>query len=212
MSTTRAKKPRQTDFLPQLQRAELRDLLASQFEFNLAKKIEKCGREVRLRCYSCGDRRSAEERCKKKWCPVCQGYVAARNKRRMAPVVAKFLWPLFVTLTAKNSPTAEGLREMQKAFVKFRRWKIWSKTVKGGVCGYEMTRNPQTKTWHPHIHLIIDCEWLAIKTPKPDPKAHPDHWKCAAQKRTGNSLERGGKQSDRNLPWFGSSGLMDGRP
>jgi len=24
--------------------------------------------------------------------------------------------------------------------------------------------------WHPHVHALIDCEWLAVKTPKPRPR------------------------------------------
>lgn len=25
------------------------------------------------------------------------------------------------------------------------------------------------KGWHPHIHAVIDCKWLAVKTPAPKP-------------------------------------------
>jgi hypothetical protein len=39
--------------------------------------------------------------------------------------------------------------------------------VKGGVATFEVTNKGQG--WHPHLHALFDCEWLAIHTPKPKP-------------------------------------------
>lgn len=141
----------------------------------LAKKLQSCGLALDLRCSRCGHRHHAETRCKKKWCPVCARGVAARNKARVLEIVSSFRWPLMVTLTSRNSATPAGLKAFREAFVRFRRWKIWTKTVKGGVCGYEMTSDGET--FHPHCHMIIDCRWLAIETPEPDWKGHPDQIK-----------------------------------
>ncbi len=166
---------RQEDFLPQLLRSQLLEKLEQENEGKLAKALRSCGVELPLRCARCGNAHVATTHCKKKWCPVCARIVAARNKRRVMEVVSKFQWPLMVTLTSRNTPTPAGLKAFREAFTRFRRWKIWTKTVKGGVCGYEMTSDGST--FHPHGHMIIDCRWLAIETKEPDWKGHPDQIK-----------------------------------
>lgn len=170
-------KERQEDFAAVLQRSMLEQRLRDEGETKLANKLGSCGQELNLTCQGCGHQHPVHTSCKRKWCPVCCRKVAARNKRRMLGTVLKFRWPLHVTLTCRNTATVEGLRRFQKAFTKFRRWKLWTKNVKGGVCGYEMTSDGES--FHPHAHLLIDCEWLAIETVQPNWKGHPDGIKYA---------------------------------
>lgn len=40
--------------------------------------------------------------------------------------------------------------------------------VDGGLATVEVTN--KGKGWHPHLHILMDCEWLAIDVPKPRPK------------------------------------------
>ena len=118
-----------------------------------------------MRCQCCGNGKVGRSRCKKRYCPECQGLLAAERKRELAPLVRKFKWPLFVTLTCANTATPEGLRHVQKAFCKLRRKKIWTAHVVGGIAAYEIT--DRGNGYHPHVHMVIDCEWLAFKTPRP---------------------------------------------
>lgn len=167
----------QSDFLPLLLKSQLQQRLEDECETKLAKRLSKCGIEVPLQCQNCGVRKRALSHCKAKWCPLCQAGVAARNKDRVWPIVSKFRWPLHVTLTSRNTASPAGLKKFRDAFTRFRRWKFWTQTVKGGVCGYEITHG--ANGYHPHAHLLLDCEWLAIATPQPNWRGHPDSIKAA---------------------------------
>lgn len=171
---------RQLDFLPALLKSELQERLEAEGEWKLAARLDKCGHEVALMCVACGTRKPALTHCKAKWCPMCQAGVAARNKERVWPVVSRYQWPLHVTLTCRSTPTPEGLKLFKKNFFRFRDKKIFKSTVRGGVCGFEITHGEHG--YHPHAHLIVDCRWLAIKTPEPNWKAHPDHVKAVCMK------------------------------
>jgi hypothetical protein len=54
---------------------------------------------------------------------------------------------------------------MKIAFRKFRRTDFWADRVKGGVAGFEVTH--RGRGFHPHIHALVDCRWLAVTTPEP---------------------------------------------
>ncbi len=146
-------------------RAQLVARLQTEGEDTLAKKLEGCGREMTLMCGGCHHRRTVNTRCKATWCPACQPAIAAARKCELQPIVSQMRWPLFVTLTCINTPTAAGVRGVVKAFAKLRRKKIWLAHVRGGVAGYEITN--KGNGWHPHVHMVIDCEWLAFRTPAP---------------------------------------------
>jgi hypothetical protein len=143
----------------------LLERLRAEGEDDLVRRLEVCGEESVIICSGCHHKREVKVRCKQTWCPSCQPGISAARKAELQPIVDKMQWPLFVTLTCVNTPTAEGVRAVQKAFVKLRRWKIWTRNVVGGIAGYEITN--KGNGFHPHIHMIVDCEWLAIKTPKP---------------------------------------------
>jgi hypothetical protein len=46
-----------------------------------------------------------------------------------------------------------------------RRRKIFEGQVRGGVAAIEVTNGGDG--WHPHLHAIIDCEWLSVTVPAP---------------------------------------------
>jgi len=74
-------------------------------------------------------------------------------------------WPLFLTLTMPNNDDPAALKILSKVFAKFRRGKWWrQRDVKGGVACFEITN--KGNGWHPHLHALIDCKWLA-STPPP---------------------------------------------
>jgi hypothetical protein len=82
-------------------------------------------------------------------------------------------WPLFVTLTMPNTSDPEGVRHLRQAFGKLRHRKLWTSRTTGGVASIEVTNTGQG--WHPHLHAVIDCEWLAHKTPPPEWNRGADH-------------------------------------
>jgi hypothetical protein len=57
------------------------------------------------------------------------------------------------------------IEKMKEAFRLFRRTAFWADRVKGGIVGFEVTH--RGKGFHPHLHAVVDCRWLAVTTPEP---------------------------------------------
>ena len=124
---------------------------------------------MQLTCTCCGASRTVETHCKKRWCPVCARQISAARVSKYSGAVGRMQWPLFVTLTRPNlkTLTLEDIRHMRRAYRRMRQRVWWERAVVGGVASLEVTNTG--KGWHPHIHSVIDCRWLAVKTPMPRP-------------------------------------------
>lgn len=130
---------------------------------HLSKLIADCGKDMKLTCTNCGHLKVVEETCRKRWCPRCASTIAAQRNAKYALVAQAFQWPLFVTLTMRNSPDPDSLVACKRAWTRLRRRKLIRERVKGGIVGWEVTN--QGRGWHPHLHAILDCEWLALHVP-----------------------------------------------
>jgi hypothetical protein len=85
----------------------------------------------------------------------------------MKYIVERMRWPLFVTLTMRNESdlSSGAIRKLRRAFGKLRHRKLWKSCTLGGIAAVEVTNIGNG--WHPHLHAVIDCRWLAWKTPAP---------------------------------------------
>lgn len=150
-------------------RVEDRELLRARLEResrpDLVRKLDGCGDDLPLTCVNCGHKKVASIRCKKRWCPSCAYYIAAERVAKYKDIAARFQWPLFVTLTVRNSPDVESLRVMKDAFSRWRRRKLIATKVRSGIVGFEVTNKSQG--WHPHCHMLLDCQWLSLHVPEP---------------------------------------------
>jgi hypothetical protein len=45
-----------------------------------------------------------------------------------------------------------------------RRRKLLKERISGGIAAIEITNRGEG--WHPHLHIICDCEWLSLHTPE----------------------------------------------
>ena len=151
------------------QREKLIERLETEGEEALAAKLSKCGNPLELTCTCCGREKTVLTRCDLKWCPSCQHALATRTVERYSKIIEEMEWPLFVTFTVKNfDPTDTKflfVRKVRSAFTRFRRLRWWKRAVKGGVASIEVTN--RGNGWHPHIHALIDCRWLAVTVPSP---------------------------------------------
>ena len=141
--------------------------LQSEDAYDLANPLDECGTPIPLTCTCCGEHRVAEQHCMRRYCPSCQPLVTAKRHARWSAALSKLQWPLFITLTIPNSEDPESLRFLRKKWGCFRRRKIIADKVRGGIATFEVTNKGQG--WHPHLHAILDCQWLAIHTPAPAP-------------------------------------------
>lgn len=149
------------------QRTRLEARLRAESRHDLADRLRDCGLPVRLVCQCCGVMKEVEKRCDRRWCPVCQRAIAAARVARYRYAAARMTWPLFVTLTIPNSERAwDGLRRIRAAFGRFRRTRFWNNAqIAGGVASIEITN--RGRGWHPHLHSLMDCRWLAVDTTPP---------------------------------------------
>jgi hypothetical protein len=97
---------------------------------------------------------------------VCAPKISGERIAKYSYAAARMQWPLAVTLTSPNTPTADGaIRRFRSSLSKFRRTKFWSGTVKGGLVSFEVTNTG--KGWHVHAHALLNCRWLALATRAP---------------------------------------------
>jgi hypothetical protein len=164
--------PSHKALIPDFQRDMLADRLESEGAVDLASHLRNCGVAISLVCTSCGDKRGTEIRCRKRWCPVCAPAVAKERLRRWKGAVSALQWPLFMTLTIRNSEDPESVRFLRESWGKFRRRKLIRERVAGGVAAVEVTNNG--KGWHPHLHAVVDCRWLALYTREPNRGDSPE--------------------------------------
>jgi hypothetical protein len=163
----------------------LRERLKSEGETELLSKLAICQVPITLKCTACGARKECRQQCKRKWCPSCARQLAAVRAMELEYIVERMRRPLFVTLTMRNVSTISSadVRKLRRAFGKLRHRKLWKSRTRGGVAAVEITN--EGNGWHPHLHAVIDCQWLAWKTPPPPYRATPeikkDHYKRAAQ-------------------------------
>jgi hypothetical protein len=64
----------------------------------------------------------------------------------------------FITLTKKhtNTPLKTQIKDLYKSFRKLRNTKAWKRTQHGGAAMLEVKWNPNTRQWHPHLHIISE--------------------------------------------------------
>lgn len=162
--------------------------LEAEGEDEIAERLSSCGKERELTCTCCGATHEVETRCRKKWCPVCCRRIAAERSLKFERLIAKMKWPLFVTLTMKNVDDLSfgAVRSLRRAFGKLRRKTIWTRRVVGGVASIEVTNIGNG--WHPHLHAVVDCEWLAVKSDAPKADWSRER-KAGAYKRAAKELE-----------------------
>lgn len=145
---------------------ELEDRLRREGRHDLADILVKCRTQLQLECLCCGDRFLVDKGCRKRWCPVCGPMETARRYDRIAPIASRMQWPLSVMLSMANPKDVAGcVRKLKAAFKGFRRTAFWRAAVKGGFVGFEITHGGNGA--HVHLHALVDCEWLAVSTPRP---------------------------------------------
>ena len=170
-------------------RGQLLARLADEGEDALADRLAKCGEPFALHCSNCARIHAGEKKCNLKWCPVCARRRAAKLSMKYRRAAALMQWPMHVTLTISNTATISPahLVRLKKALKKLRRRDIFANNVAGGISAIELTNTG--RGWHLHLHLLLDCEWLAIETPRPK-KYHSRAHKKNLFQRASAELER----------------------
>lgn len=148
-----------------LQRAALSRRLDQEGAGDLAAKLDACGQPTSLTCTTCGQMHKIETRCRRRWCPCCARAISAERVRKYERRLQGLQWPLWLTLTIRNRDDLSVVDDLKAGWKQFRRRKLFTERTKGGLWSLEVTE--RGNGWHPHIHAMLDCEWLAADTPPP---------------------------------------------
>lgn len=160
------RKEKRPDLYPPEIRTRLTERLIAEDREDLAQILIDCGQPLVMACACCSKTFTIERGCKKRWCPVCAPRISAQRMMRAEGIARRFQWPMAVTLTMENFEHAEGcVAHIKQRFKDFRRTDFWADRVKGGIVGFEITNTGNG--FHPHLHALIDCRWLAVSTPEP---------------------------------------------
>lgn len=133
-------------------------------------------RLLRFRC--CGDaawvfRSNADpsrlkvccDSCRDRWCRACQRdrsrIIAANLRERLKDASVKL-----VTLTLRHrfQPLRSQVDRLLESFRTLRKKPLWTDSIEGGVAFVEVTYNPETNRWHPHLHILCVGTWLSQST------------------------------------------------
>ncbi|GAH75295.1 unnamed protein product, partial [marine sediment metagenome] len=81
---------------------------------------------------------------------------------RLVAAMVDFSRPLQMTLTVKSRDEDLGdqLRSVRQAFRRLRQRPEWKSRVARGWYTFEITLNPTTRLWHPHVHVLFDGKYF----------------------------------------------------
>lgn len=124
-----------------------------------------------------GKVRVVSNACKLRWCPIC---AKARSNFLTGQVhdwLKTIRRPKFLTLTMKhsNAPLEHQIKWLYAKFRKFRSRKLISRKIRGGLWFFQLKQSKKSREWHPHLHTIIDAEYIKQSTLSREWKATTGH-------------------------------------
>ena len=111
--------------------------------------------------------RLSVNRCNYRWCPACRrAYtheLAARLRHELRNLRKNT--HKFITLTIRHEHTslANQLHHLKSSFRRLRARMLWKRSVEHGIAVVEITFNPTTSTWHPHLHILAKGKYIEQK-------------------------------------------------
>jgi len=129
-----------------------------------ARKVGACGKTYSFYvCHGCGEFcYLAEFRCDDRLCALCGRARVARLLESYGGVLKGVKNAKMVTVSMRSRPVGElkqAVKELWDAFTRLRHRVIW-KTVKGSIASLEITFNGRDRTWHPHLHILVDSQFM----------------------------------------------------
>jgi Replication protein len=103
-------------------------------------------------------------KCKNRWCEACNGEKRNTVRRNLIEQLPPGqLRMLTFTLKANKNPLRTEIKRIYDSFKKWRKHAWFCKKIYGGIFFLEITYNHKSSTWHPHLHCLVDSEFLPQK-------------------------------------------------
>lgn len=109
-----------------------------------------------------GNIRVSSNSCRLRWCPICAHSKAKQITFELEKHIRNLRNPKFLTLTQKhsNAPLSHQITTLYGNFTKLRNSKFFKSKVSGGIWFFQIKKSDKTNQWHPHLHLLIDSEYM----------------------------------------------------
>ena len=130
-----------------------------------AYRVENCGSYIEFFNWKkAGLKVKTANFCIDRLCPLCNWRRSLRMFAKLSKIIQSKQYQdtgyqnLFLTLTVKNcniDELHESIKDIFYSFNKFLKNKAISNAVKGYFRALEITYNSKTKTFHPHLHVIL---------------------------------------------------------
>lgn len=106
--------------------------------------------------------RVTSRHCNHRWCPMCMGTRRWIITDSVKGWLEKRKHPKFLTFTLKScsDPLDDQVERLYDCFRKIRRRTWLQKLIKGGVWFFQFTYNYQTGQFHPHVHCLVDGQYI----------------------------------------------------
>lgn len=142
------------------------DKLKSAKKFKRSERMRMCGQYiVAQECKECGHMHiKAAKLCRDRLCPICTWRLSMRRFASMYTIVEGLRWAYpesswyFCTLTCQNcrpQDLKQTLDEMLRAWNGITSTKKFKAIYDGWARSLEITYNKETKTVHPHFHVLL---------------------------------------------------------
>lgn len=101
-------------------------------------------------------------RCRDRMCPTCAGIRGKRTAAVIAAEVGHWSSCRFVTLTLRSTdaPLAGQVKRLIESFKALRRREFWRDRCTNGIAVIEVTWHTGTGQWHPHLHVLVQGDYL----------------------------------------------------
>lgn len=102
-------------------------------------------------------------RCRDRFCEACareRRNLVAMNLARQLPKAPLRL--LTLTLKSSSQPLAKQIKRLRESFRKLRNHRSLKNRISGGIYFLEITINPKTNLFHPHLHVIYSGDYLPV--------------------------------------------------
>lgn len=109
-----------------------------------------------------GEVRVFSNACKLRWCPICSRAKTYHIQESCKQWISGKVGVKFLTLTLKhtNSPLSNQISALYQFFRALRKRKDIASYVRGGVWFFQVTFSKRTEQWHPHLHCLLDSDYI----------------------------------------------------
>lgn len=149
------------------------ELTAAQTTYRAIDASEGTNREAKLlecrtqawfvRHSETGEVRVSSHHCRLRWCPLCSRARSAFLQQQVQSWFSTVKSPKFLTITVKHSASnlSEQLNGLYANWQRLRKLKVLIRKCKGGIWFFQLCFTNKTNEWHPHLHCVIDSEYIS---------------------------------------------------